>query len=125
MSISRFYTRILPALMLVLILATAAYAFADVNVVPETGAGDGAGAISGYTVTAIKYNLNVTNPQNIDSVQFTLTPTAGASAPTTVKVQLNGGGSWYNCTLGGSTWTCALTGATVVGALNLRVVAAQ
>lgn len=126
MTISRFYTRVLPVAMLILVLVSAAYAFADTNTVPDTNAGDGAGTISGYTVSAIKYNLNTTNPQNIDSVQFSLTPTApGASAPTTVKVQLNGAGSWFTCTLSAGTWTCNLTGVTVVSSTNLRIVAAQ
>ena len=125
MNISRFYTRLLPVMMLLLILAAAAFAFADANVVSESGAGDGAGAISGYTVSAIKYNLNATNPQTMDSVQFSLAPTAGAGAPTTVKVQLNAAGSWFVCTLAAGTWTCNLSGASVATANNLRVVAAQ
>lgn len=126
MSVSRLYSRFLPALMIVLILTTAAFAFAAANVVPETGAGDGSGTISGYTVSAIHYNLNGTNPANIDSVQFTLAPTAGAGTPSSVQVQLNGGGSWYTCTESSGTWTCSLgAGFTVLSANNLRVVAAQ
>lgn len=123
---SRSYSRFLPALMLVLILAAAAYAFAAANVVPETGAGDGSGVISGYTVSNIHYNLNATNPSNIDSVQFTLAATAGAGVPSSVQVQLNGGGSWYTCSLATGTWTCPLgAGFTVLSASNLRVIAAQ
>jgi hypothetical protein len=125
MSISRLYSRFLPALMLVLILAAAAFAFAAANVVPESGAGDGSGNITGYTVSAIKYNLNAATPSTVDSVQFTLTPTAGAGTPTAVHVQLNGGGSWFNCTLAAGTWTCNLTGITALNATALRVVAAQ
>jgi hypothetical protein len=123
---SRSYSRFIPAIMLVLILAAAAFAFAAANVVPETGAGDGSGTISGYTVSNIHYNLNAGNPANIDSVQFTLAPTAGAQAPTSVRVQLNGAGSWYTCNLAAGTWTCPLgAGFTVLSATNLRVVAAE
>lgn len=125
MSVSRLYSRFLPALMLVLILATAAFAFAAANVVPETGAGDGSGTISGYTVSNIHYNLNATNPANIDSVEFTLAPTAGAGAPASVQVQLNGGGTWFSCSLAVGTWTCNLSGVTALNATNLRVVAAE
>ena len=122
---SRSYTRFLPALMLILILAAASYAFAAANVVPETGAGDGSGTISGYTVSNIHYNLNATNPANIDSVEFTLAPTAGAGAPASVQVQLNGGGTWFSCSLAAGTWTCNLSGVTALNATNLRVVAAE
>jgi hypothetical protein len=122
---NRFYTRFLPVLVLVMILFAVGFAFADTNLVNESGAGDGQNAISGYTVGAIRYNLNAATPTSIDSVQFTLTPTAGAGAPTTVRVQLNGGGSWFTCTLSAGTWTCPLTGVTVLAATQLRVVAAQ
>jgi hypothetical protein len=122
---SRSYSRYLPALMLVLILAAAAYAFAAANTVPETGAGDGNGAISGYAVNNIHYNLNAANPATLDSVQFTLAAIAGAGTPTSVRVQLNGGGSWYTCTVAAGTWTCPVAGTTVLSANNLRVVAAE
>jgi hypothetical protein len=111
--------------MLILILAAASYAFAAANVVPETGAGDGSGTISGYTVSNIHYNLNATNPANIDSVEFTLAPTPGAGAPASVQVQLNGGGTWFSCSLAAGTWTCNLSGVTALNATNLRVVAAE
>jgi hypothetical protein len=123
---NRFYTRFLPVLVLVMILFAVGYAFADTNSVEESGAGDGQNAISGYTITGIRYTLNATTPTNIDSVQFNVAPTAGALAPTTVRVQLNGAGSWFACiNSSGTTWTCSLTGVTVVGATQLRIVAAQ
>jgi len=125
MSVSRIYTRFLPALMIVLILAAAAFAFAAANTVPNSGAGDGSGTISGYTVASIHYNLNTTTPSNVDSVQFTLTPAAGVGAPTDVSVQMNGGGSWFACSVAAGTWTCNLTGITALNATQLRVVAAQ
>jgi hypothetical protein len=126
MSISRFYSRFLPALVLILILSAATFAFAAANTVPESGAGDGTGTISGYTVSNVKYNLNATTPSNVDSVQFTLVATAGAGTPTSVHVQMNGAGSWFSCTnTSGTTWSCNLTGITALNATNLRVVAAQ
>jgi len=127
MFVSRFFNlRSLALLVLGLILAGSAYAFAAANVVPESGAGDGNNTISGYTVTAVSYTLNSTNPANLDSVAFDIVATAGASAPTTVKAQLVSGGSWFSCTQGsGNRWSCSVTGVTALAADNLRVVAAQ
>ncbi|HSC91657.1 MAG TPA: hypothetical protein VLB86_08395 [Gaiellaceae bacterium] len=101
-------------------LATATYAFTASNTVPASKAGDGSGAISGYTVSNVAYTLNATNPANLDSVGFTLDSAAG-----TVKVKLVAAGStWYSCTNpSGNNWTCATTGATVVSADQLQVVA--
>ena len=87
-------------------------------------AGSGAGAISGYNVTAVKYNLDASNPAEIDSVQFTLDASA-----TTVRIKLDSGSTTYypaaNCTASGNNWTCTTvspTQATVAGANELSVV---
>ena len=113
------------ALLIVLVLSMAIYAFAAANTVPASSAGDGSGAISGYTVSAIHYVLNGTNPGNIDSVTFTLSaaPVAGG----TVKISLDGT-NWHSCTNVAAAISCDTTTAvqaTVVGATNLRVVVAQ
>ena len=106
-------------------LTTGAYAYTNSNTVGTTQAGDGTGAITGYVVSSVKYNLNASNPSNIDSVTFTLdsTPVAGS----TLKAQLAPAGSWYSCTNVATAVTCAVTSpqATVVAATNLRVVIAQ
>ena len=109
--------------LLVLIFATAAFAFAASNTVPGTRAGDGFGGISGYTVSLIDYNLNVTNPANIDSVTFTLN-----AAASTVKISLvSGSGTFYNCSTTNAptntVWNCTTAGATVLAADELRVIA--
>ncbi|NPV55305.1 MAG: hypothetical protein HPY76_01330 [Anaerolineae bacterium] len=105
-----------------LILSAMVFAYAASNTVPATSAGDGSAAITGYTVGNVKYNLNATNPQVFESVQFTLT---GASAPSTVKIKLvSGGSTWYDCTLATGTWTCPTT-ATVLSADQLTVVAVE
>jgi hypothetical protein len=111
---------------MVLILAMAIYGFAAANVVPESGAGDGSGTISGYTVSNIDYVLNAANPANIDSVSFDIAATAGAGAPDTIEVQLISGGSWFSCVDGGGgSWSCAVAGVTVLAADNLHVVAVE
>lgn len=109
---------IFTTLIVSLVFATAAFAFAAANTVPDTTAGDGSGAISGYTVTNVHYNLNATNPGNVDSVAFTIAPTTG-----TVKVQLDG--TWYDCTNTAGSVSCTTSGLTALDATSLRVVAAQ
>jgi archaellin len=104
------------------VVALAAYVFTATNTVPATNAGSGSGTISGYTVSSVAYTLNATNPQNVDQVAFTISPTTG-----TVKVQLVSGGSWYSCTNSGGSVTCATTSpqATAASINQLTVVAAQ
>ncbi len=122
-----FNFRTLAVLIFVLILAAVAYAYAAANVVPESGAGDGQGTISGYTVSNITYDFYTDgDPTDIDLVTFDIAPTAGAQAPNNVYIELNGTGTWIACSpVAGTTWDCAVTGVTVLSADNLRVVAAQ
>lgn len=113
--------RTLGALIVAGVVASSAYAFTQSNTVPATRAGDGNAAISGYTATSVVYTLNGSNPQNIDQVAFTLSPTA----TTTVKAQLAAAGSWYSCSNSSGSVTCATTSpqATVAAATQLTVVA--
>jgi hypothetical protein len=105
--------------------AAGGFAFTASNSVGATRAGDGTGAISGFVVSSVKYNLNTTNPSNIDSVTYSLdsTPPAGS----TIKTQLSPTGSWYTCTNVSTAVTCPVTSpqATVAAASDLRVVIAQ
>lgn len=104
------------------VVAPAAYAFTAANTVPTSNAGSGAGSISGYTVSNVAYTLNAANPQNVDQVAFTISPTSG-----TVKAQVVSGGSWYACTNTAGSVTCATTSpqATAAAVNQLTVVAAQ
>jgi hypothetical protein len=113
-------SRLLVVIAVVLILATAVYAFAASNTVPTTLAGEGAATISGYTVTNVAYNLNSTTPRNIDSVTFTL-----SAAATTVNMGLVSG-TFYTCgVVTDNDWTCSTTSpqATVSAANNLDIIA--
>ena len=105
------------------ITASSAYAFTNSNTVPATSAGSGSGAISGYTASNVAYNLDASNPQNIDSVTFAISPTAAS----TVKIQLASGGSWYSCTNTAGSVSCTTTSpqATAAAATQLTVVATQ
>ena len=98
--------KVMFVLVLVVVLAVGAYAFAAANTVPTSKAGAGSGAISGYTITNIDYNVNATDPTVLDSVDFTL-----SSAATTVKIKLVAAGStWYDCAVvSGNDWTCDTT----------------
>jgi hypothetical protein len=96
-------SRLLGALVVAGALATGAYAFTATNTVPASSAGAGDGAISGYTVSAIAYQLNATTPTDVDSVTFTLNANA-----TTAKAKIVSGSSTYTaCTIaGGVNVTC-------------------
>jgi hypothetical protein len=114
-------TRLLITLAVAGVLATATYAFTATNTVPASRAGDGSGAISGYTVSNVAYNLNATNPSTLDSVEFTLDAAASVA-----KIKLvSSGSTWFDCTSSGNDWTCATTGAAVAPADQLQVVATQ
>jgi hypothetical protein len=105
---------------LVLALSGFTYAFAAANTVPATKAGDGSGAITGYTVSNIHYILDASNPTLIDTVTFELDGTA-----TDVYAKV-GTGAWSPlCILTGSVWSCDAQGTAVLPALTLQVVAAN
>ena len=111
-------------LALLLIVGAGVYAFAAANTVPPTYAGDGHGGISGYTVSAVHYVLDGTDPGQVNSVTFTtnIAPASGS----TIKIKLVASGStWYTCTNTGTAVTCTTTGATVTPADDLRVVIAD
>jgi hypothetical protein len=98
--------------------------YANSNNVPTSNAGDGSGAISGYTVTAVHYTLDNTNPNLTTQVSFNIAP--ALTGTSSKRVSLDGGTSWIaagNCS-GNGTVIC--TAALAVTSLtNLRVVAAD
>ncbi len=115
-----------------LAIAGGAYAFTASNTVPATTAGAGSGAVSGYTVTALHYNLNSTSPANIDSLTFTISPAVPSTGTGKVIISAalsTGGPTNYTCTTDttGVTATCATTSPQLTAALvtGVTVVAAQ
>ncbi len=83
------------------IFAVGGAAFTAANTVPQTSAGEGAGAISGFTVTNVLYNLDNTNPSNVTSVTFTATADNGDAVNTSLLTYVefdNGSNNWYQCT---------------------------
>jgi hypothetical protein len=109
----------------VLVLTSIVFTYAAANTLSVSYAGDGSNTISGFAISAIKYNLNAVDPSLIDSVAFTTAPAVPANS--TVAIQLVSGGTWYTCpsVLGGTSITCATAGADVLSADNLRIVIAQ
>ncbi len=111
----------------VLFAVAGTFAFTAANTVPDTKAGDGSGTITGYTISAVHYVLNGTNPGNIDEVEFTLdsTPVAGS----TIRIQADSvGGVWYACSNVTTSVTCDTTVGTqltVAATDNLRVIVAD
>jgi hypothetical protein len=113
--------RLVIATLVASVLAVAAYALTASNTVPPTKAGQGEGTISGYTVSAVAYTLNATNPANIDSVAFTLN-----AAATTVKAKLVAASPTYtSCAVsGGTSVTCDFSpDVSVLSADELSVIA--
>ncbi len=108
-------------LVLALILAASVYGFAAANTVPATYAGDGSGAISGYTITNVVYDLNGdSDPTDIDGVDFTLN-----AAASEVHITLDGA-TWTSCSIsGGTSVSCTGLSQSVLAAANLRVIAAD
>jgi len=108
---------------LVVAVGICGYAFTASNTVPNASLGQGANTISGYTISSVSYNLNGSNPGNVDSVTFTISPTTASN----VQIQVASGGSWYSCTNTSGSVSCATTSpqATASAANSLNVVASQ
>ena len=128
----RLATKVVIVAIVAAAIAGGVYAFTASNTVPNTTAGAGSGTVSGYTVSALHYNLNATTPGNIDSLVFTITPAVPSTSSGKVDVQAaltTGGPSNYTCTTDttGSTATCATTSPQLTAALltGVTVVAAQ
>lgn len=118
------------------LVAAGGSAFTAGNTVAASSAGSGTTAISPYSTSDVQYNANTTDPQNLDSVTFTLDKAARY-----VAMRTKATGTWVrsddlrlstgsvdSCTSAGglgTTWTCDVTGLgeTVVAADNLTVVA--
>lgn len=128
MSLLRLSMKIVAPVVLVAFLATGgiAVAFTAANTTPTSKVGDGAGAASGYTVSAEVYTLNGTDPTLVDQVAFTLSATPPAGS--VIKVRLVSAGiDWYSCSNTATAVTCATTSpqATAASVDQLRVVVAQ
>jgi hypothetical protein len=78
--------------------------------------GEGAGAVSGYVVSGIHFELGTGSA--ISGVQFQLSP----ATATSVRVQLTTSGPWLQCTVQAGTAACPVpagTGAAAVDSLSV------
>jgi hypothetical protein len=109
------------------ILTSSLYAFAAANSVPESGAGDGSGTVSGYTVTNVSWAVDPSDRDEVDDVSFDVAPTGGAGAADEVYASIDAGSNWVTCTGPvGSTWTCLFAPNTLIsGVTSLQVVAVE
>jgi len=130
MSLSKFFKpRTLAISLLILVIAVIAFGYAAANIVPESGAGDGTGTVSGYTVSNIDYTLLDSDPSKLELLTLDVVATDGAGAATDVRITVDTGSTWITCTgPAGSTWTCTFgvgTEPSVSAVVDLQVVAAE
>jgi hypothetical protein len=115
--------KILGAVLAAGLLAAGTYAFTASNTVPGSKAGDGAGAITGYTVSNITYTADALNPTLLSSYSFDLD-----SAAAFVRAKPVTGQATYDVCVNTllNTWSCpAVLGTTITSLDNLRVIATQ
>ena len=115
---------VLMTAILAAVIATGAFAYTNsIGGVAPPAVGSGSGAIAGYNASNIAYTLSPTNPLNLNQVAFNL---ASSTAATAVQISLDGGSTWYACTMGTPpAVTCATTSpqATAAAATNMTIVA--
>ncbi|TAJ19020.1 MAG: hypothetical protein EPO65_07800 [Dehalococcoidia bacterium] len=107
------------------VMAVGGMAYTAANTVPATVAGSGSGAVSGYTISSIVYNVNASDPRNVDSITFSYSPSS--PDPTRARVSGDNGTTWFNCDsaiVGGSdsVTACATSGLTVAAVSTLIIV---
>ena len=76
--------KVLLIVLVVIVIAGSAYAFAAANTIPASNVGSGASTVSGYVISNIEYNFVSGNPNEIATVEFDLD-----QAASTVKIQLD------------------------------------
>ncbi len=85
------------SLLILAIIAAVVYGFTATNNVPESGAGEGSGVISGYTVSNIQYSLLPEDPTKIDRFTLSVVPSGGNPPPIEVQVSPDDGVTWRGC----------------------------
>lgn len=120
--------RVLALVIMLLILGTATYGFAASNTVADAGkAGEGSNVVSGYTVTAVTYTLNSSDPNQLDAVDFTL-DSAASDVYAGIDTSPSSTIEWRSCTNpSGFDFHCDLSTVTitVTNAATLHVAAGQ
>lgn len=122
--------KILLIVLVVLVIAGSAYAFAAANTVPDSNAGYAASVVSGYTVDSIVYDLDDTNPTLVAEITFDINPDNSGTKALFVQVQTGTGGTWTTCTLVDGTApevhvTCSFGSLALANVTALNVVASD
>ena len=93
---------ILFAVLMVMVLIGAGYAFAAANTVEKSDAGYVASTISGYNITNVAYSIVTDDPTKVDTIAFEIAPIVTGDMPAkTVKINTAASAVW-------TTWSCSL-----------------
>ena len=122
--------KVLLVVLVAIIVAASAFAFAAQNTVADSAAGYKANVVPGYTVTNIAYDLDATDPTVVDKVTFAIAPSSGTVVAAIVKLQTATGGTWTDCTLAAGTApsmnvTCTYGSLDLVDLTALNIVASS
>ena len=91
-------------------------AYTASNGVPQAAAGAGSGAISGYAISGVHYELEGTV---VSAVSFSLDPPDARTA----RIRVSPSGGWLPCTIATGVASCALGGVALTELERLVVVA--
>ena len=122
--------KVLLIVLVALVVAGSAYAFAATNTVPDSAAGYKANVVPGYTVTEIVYDLDATVPTTVDAITFKIAPSSGTVVAAIVKLQTVTAGAWTDCTLVAGTApsmsvTCTYGSLDLIDVTALNIVASS
>jgi len=84
-------------------------------------AGEGAAAISGYTISQVRYTPDASDPRKLASVSFAIDPAQAR----TVNVRLSAGDDWHSCSVASGQVDCQLSASepTIASLTALDVIA--
>lgn len=121
----RLHIQVMPLLIWLLLCSTGAYAFAQLNSMPDNSSAGPAGAASRYSASNISYSISNILPSTIASVKFTLTPSLANERIATVRAKLVSSSASYatcaNTPLGSPIWVCPISGVAVAEADHLML----
>ena len=120
--------KVLLSVLVVLVIAGSAYAFAAANTIEASSVGSGTSTVSGYVVSNVEYNFAAGDPTEVTSIEFDLDKAAG-----TVKIQLDSTAvtgdtdwDWAPCTISTLHVTCTPSATLLTSAIkNLNVAASS
>ncbi len=119
----------LALILILVVLAAIVYGYAASNSVPESGAGEGSGTISGYLISSIHYSLLNSDPTKVNMLSMQIAPDGNAGVPSQVRISVDDGTTWITCSSPATpNWECLFSAGSEPAVLNmhtLQVVAVQ